>query len=114
MTRQSLEAMMEQMGVNIVRWREDQRMILAKLLLQSTRTPIAKIASHVGYDDQMYFSRVFRKRVGTSPSEFRRNSEAPPAFCEIPTAPESLSGFDIHPLSGDAHMSDAQVFEGHQ
>lgn len=76
----------EQMGVNIVRWREDQRMILAKHLLQSTRSPIAKIASLVGYDDQMYFSRVFRKRVGASPSEFRKNSEAPPAFCEVPSA----------------------------
>jgi AraC family transcriptional regulator of arabinose operon len=76
----------EQMGVNIVRWREDQRMILAKHLLQSTRSPIAKIASLVGYDDQMYFSRVFRKRVGASPSEFRRNSETPPALCEVPLA----------------------------
>lgn len=72
----------EQMGVNIVRWREDQRMILAKHLLHSTCSPIAKIASLVGYDDQMYFSRVFRKRVGASPSEFRRTSEVPPSCCE--------------------------------
>jgi AraC-like DNA-binding protein len=34
----------------------------------------------------MYFSRVFRKRVGTSPSDFRRNSEAQPAFSEVPSA----------------------------
>ena len=104
----------EQMGVNIVRWREDQRMILAKLLLQSTRTPIAKIASHVGYDDQMYFSRVFRKRVGTSPSEFRRNSDAPPAFCEIPMTSDGLSGFEIQPLPGDTPIGDAHVFESNQ
>jgi AraC family transcriptional regulator, arabinose operon regulatory protein len=76
----------EQMGVNIVRWREEQRMILAKHLLHSTCLPITRIASTVGYDDQMYFSRVFRKRVGTSPSEFRQSSEAPPACCETPTA----------------------------
>lgn len=72
----------EQMGVNIVRWREDQRMILAKHLLQSTCLPIAKIASMVGYDDQMYFSRVFRKRVGASPSEFRKNSALSPTCRE--------------------------------
>ena len=83
----------EQMGVNIVRWREDQRMILAKHLLQSTRSPIAKIASLVGYDDQMYFSRVFRKRVGTSPSEFRKNSELPPACCEVPSAEGPIQKF---------------------
>ena len=72
----------EQMGVNLVRWREDQRMILAKHLLQSSCSPIAKIAGLVGYDDQMYFSRVFRKRVGVSPSEFRKNSDALPVRCE--------------------------------
>jgi len=48
--------------------------------------PIAKIASLVGYDDQMYFSRVFRKRVGTSPSDFRKSSEAQPAVSEVPSA----------------------------
>ena len=64
----------EQMGVNILRWREDQRIILAKNLLQNTRTPVAHVAGKVGYDDQLYFSRVFRKRVGLSPSAFRKSA----------------------------------------
>lgn len=85
----------EQMGVNIVRWREDQRMILAKHLLQSTCSPIGKIASQIGYDDQMYFSRVFRKRVGASPSEFRKNSESPPAYCEVPAGIGVIPAFLI-------------------
>ncbi|MEO8411967.1 MAG: helix-turn-helix domain-containing protein, partial [Propionivibrio sp.] len=82
-----------QMGVNIVRWREDQRIILAKHLLQSTCSPIAKVASLVGYDDQMYFSRVFRKRVGTSPTEFRKHSDAPPAYCEVPATVGSVPNY---------------------
>lgn len=65
----------EQMGVNLLRWREDQRIILAKHMLQSTTTPVSAIAGRVGYDDQLYFSRVFRKRVGVSPTEFRASSE---------------------------------------
>lgn len=65
----------DQLGVNILRWREDQRIILAKHMLQSTTTPVSAIAGRVGYDDQLYFSRVFRKRVGVSPTEFRRSSE---------------------------------------
>lgn len=64
----------EQMGVNILRWREDQRIILAKHLLQTTRTPVASVAGKVGYDDQLYFSRVFRKRVGISPSAYRKSA----------------------------------------
>ena len=82
----------EQIGVNIVRWREDQRMILAKHLLHSSRYPVARIASLVGYEDQMYFSRVFRKRVGTCPSEFRRTSDMSPAACVIPD--------DVHDKEG--------------
>lgn len=64
----------EQMGVNLLRWREDQRIIRARLLLQTTQEPIATIGRIVGYDDQLYFSRVFRKRVGVSPSDFRRRT----------------------------------------
>lgn len=64
----------QQVGINILRWREDQRVIRAKLLLQTTQESIATIGRVVGYDDQLYFSRVFRKRVGVSPSDFRRKS----------------------------------------
>ncbi|MCK8252969.1 arabinose operon transcriptional regulator AraC [Erwinia amylovora] len=64
----------QQMGVNLLRWREDQRVQRARLLLQSTRQPIASVGREVGYDDQLYFSRVFRKRAGVSPSDFGRRS----------------------------------------
>jgi AraC-like DNA-binding protein len=33
----------------------------------------------VGYDDQLYFSRVFRKRVGISPSGYRKADPQPHA-----------------------------------
>ena len=70
----------EQMGMNIVRWREDQRILLAKHLLHSTRTPVSRISEMVGYDDQLYFSRVFRKRLGISPSGYRKADSGPPAL----------------------------------
>lgn len=60
-----------QKGVSLVRWRDDQRMILAQHLLHDTDTPISVIAGRVGYEDPLYFSRVFKRRVGVSPSEFR-------------------------------------------
>jgi len=68
----------EQVGVSIVRWREDQRIILAKHLLTTTRMPVSTIADTVGYPDQLYFSRVFRKRIGLSPSRYRSDSSRVP------------------------------------
>ncbi|MNR60911.1 Arabinose operon regulatory protein [compost metagenome] len=58
--------------MSIVRWREDQRIMRAKLLLQTTPLAVAVIGQQVGYDDQLYFSRVFKKRVGVSPTEYRK------------------------------------------
>lgn len=78
----------EQVGVNILRWRENQRVIRAKLLLQTTQESIANIGRVVGYDDQLYFSRVFRKRVGVSPSDFRRRSSE----INYPAAAKAESG----------------------
>ena len=39
--------------------------------LQQTDLSIAKIASSVGYEDPLYFSRVFRQMFGFSPKEYR-------------------------------------------
>ena len=64
----------KQVGVSIVRWREDQRIMRAKLLLQTTPMPVAVIGQQVGYDDQLYFSRVLKKRVGMSPSDYRKSA----------------------------------------
>ena len=61
----------QQLGVSMLNWREDQRISQAKLLLSTTQMPIASIGRNVGFDDQLYFSRVFKKVAGTSPSAFR-------------------------------------------
>jgi signal transduction histidine kinase/ligand-binding sensor domain-containing protein/DNA-binding response OmpR family regulator len=44
----------------------------SKLLKVSNKT-IAEIAYEVGYSDQAYFSRVFKKEYGVSPSEYKNN-----------------------------------------
>jgi transcriptional regulator GlxA family with amidase domain len=43
----------------------------AKDLLRRTNDSIRSIAQQVGFKDQAYFSRVFRKQTGTAPNEFR-------------------------------------------
>ena len=44
----------------------------AQTLLRSTDYNITEIASIVGYDNPLYFSRIFRKQNGLSPSDFRK------------------------------------------
>ncbi|MCM2678219.1 arabinose operon transcriptional regulator AraC [Echinimonas agarilytica] len=63
----------EQVGMSLSRWREDQRISLAKQLLQTTGMPIYNVARMVGYDDQLYFSKVFRRRTGVSPTQYRES-----------------------------------------
>ena len=50
------------------------RMEKAKIMLNSTNR-INDIALSVGYDDPLYFSRLFRKNTGISPSEYRKQSK---------------------------------------
>ena len=47
----------------------------AKELLHRTNDSIRSIAHQVGFKDQAYFSRVFRKQTGSSPNEFRGTPE---------------------------------------
>lgn len=41
-------------------------------LLDSTDYSIAKIATSVGYDNALYFSRLFKRHTGLSPREYRK------------------------------------------
>ena len=47
------------------------RMVKAAEMLASTKKPVNEIASSVGYDNQMHFSRAFRNVYGMSPREWR-------------------------------------------
>ena len=44
-------------------------------LLTSTDMPINRISYKLGITDSLYFSRLFSKTMGVSPSEYRRNRE---------------------------------------
>lgn len=63
----------QQIGTSIVKWREEQRMIKAEHLLHTSSAPIYAIARQLGYDDQLYFSRLFKRHTGLNPSEYRNS-----------------------------------------
>lgn len=48
----------------------DYRIAIAKKLLKEGKLRVNEVADKVGYNDEKYFSRVFKKRVGVSPSEY--------------------------------------------
>ena len=50
-----------------------KRIYNAEALLQNTQYNINEIAQIIGYDNPLYFSRVFQKTKGISPSEYRKN-----------------------------------------
>ncbi|WP_308634860.1 response regulator [Paenibacillus silvisoli] len=54
----------------------DIRMERAKEYLITTTKTIQWIAEQIGYNDEKYFSRLFREQVGVLPSEFRLQSSA--------------------------------------
>ena len=53
----------------IVRKRIEQ----AQLLLETTNFKSGQIASMVGYRDNNYFSLAFKKYVGVSPTQYRKD-----------------------------------------
>ena len=44
----------------------------AQMLLETTTYSINEISKIVGYDNQLYFSRLFHKLKGYSPREYRK------------------------------------------
>ena len=41
-------------------------------LLEDTNLPLYQVANHVGYDSDLAFTRTFRKRMGVTPTAFRK------------------------------------------
>ncbi|MBP5261581.1 MAG: response regulator [Clostridiales bacterium] len=58
-------------GLSFVEYITKKRMAKAKQLLRSTSKRSGEIASEVGYKDPRYFSFVFKKYQGVTPSQYR-------------------------------------------
>ena len=53
------------------------RITQAKQLLSETGLPVTAVARSSGYEDNLYFSRVFRKITGFTPTEYRNCNKNP-------------------------------------
>ena len=61
----------DQIGVSVMDYITLRRLRRAEFLLAIPRLTVKDVAYSSGFSDQMYFSRVFKKHCGKTPSEFR-------------------------------------------
>jgi two-component system, response regulator YesN len=61
-------------GKTFIEQLTDIRIEKAKKMLQTTCLKNYEVAENVGYQDPRYFSQIFKKKVGVSPSEYRELS----------------------------------------
>ncbi|MGH7951549.1 MAG: helix-turn-helix transcriptional regulator [Limisphaerales bacterium] len=50
------------------------RLVRARNLLAETELPIKEVALHTGFNDELYFSRLFRQKLNVTPSQWRSRS----------------------------------------
>ena len=63
----------EETGENYVEYVTGRRMDRAKQLLKNPDKSIKEVCVEAGYSDPNYFSRIFKKYQGVSPTEYKEN-----------------------------------------
>lgn len=58
-------------GRSYTEWITHERMERAMALLRSTDAKVSEVARSVGYEDVKYFTQLFKRHTGTTPSGFR-------------------------------------------
>lgn len=61
-----------QFDMTPTQYRNSIRISKAKMLLRTSSLSISEIAFFLGFESEYYFSRVFKKYTGISPSEYKR------------------------------------------
>jgi AraC-like DNA-binding protein len=64
----------EETGMTFTRWRQQARLLAAVQMLANDR-PVTEIATELGYDSPSAFSAMFRKALGSSPTEYFRRTD---------------------------------------
>jgi transcriptional regulator GlxA family with amidase domain len=59
-------------GLALIDYLQNLRIEEAKHLLESTRRPVDEIGFEIGYEDASFFRRLFRRRSGVAPAQYRR------------------------------------------
>ena len=63
----------EKTGYSVKQYILRRRLGEAQMRLAATQDSIQAIAEAIGFEDASYFSRIFSKYIGMTPSEYRKN-----------------------------------------
>jgi YesN/AraC family two-component response regulator len=74
-------------GMTFVEYLARQRIDEAKRLLSNHAMAVNDVAAAVGFTDPSYFTRVFRKVAGASPTEYRESAGAQAPNAQLALAP---------------------------
>jgi transcriptional regulator GlxA family with amidase domain len=65
-------------GTSLMDYVQNLRIEEAKRLLESTEMPVDEISASAGYENSSFFRRLFRRRCGLNPGQYRRLFSALP------------------------------------
>lgn len=64
----------EELGCTFTEYTNRLRIERSKTYLHRSSMPLSEIACAVGFDDQSYFTRIFKRVVGMPPGKYRANN----------------------------------------
>ena len=74
--RECLRCFQEEIHITPFNYLRDYRLQMSCIALRNTNATVTSIAQNCGFNSASYFGKVFRKRVGMTPYEFRNKGES--------------------------------------
>ncbi|MEO6876190.1 MAG: AraC family transcriptional regulator [Opitutaceae bacterium] len=69
-------AFKQETGQSLHQYRLQVRLSKAKLLLKNSRASVEQIARETGFEDPYYFSQIFKRKTGVTPTNWRKGDTA--------------------------------------
>lgn len=97
-----VELFKKQYGKSAMEYVTERRLQEAKRLMARSGARLRDIANRVGYADEFYFSRVFKKKIGVSPTVYMKRRRRKLVVCR-PELIGQLLALDLLPYAAPLH-----------
>lgn len=68
-------AFSKETGMQLVYYINEQKVLLAKKIITTQQVSLQSISQYLGFESYDYFSKTFKKHIGTTPSQLKKNSQ---------------------------------------